>query len=41
MAAWLLTVPQCWMLAPGFSQSRPRSTGAGRATEPGGGNSGH
>ena len=41
MAAWLLTVPRCRLLAPGFSQSRPGSTGAGRATEPRGGDSGH
>lgn len=41
MAAWLLTVPRCRLLAPGFSRSRPGSTGAGRATEPRGGDSGH
>ena len=41
MAAWLLTVPRCRLLAPGFSRSHPGSTGAGRATEPGGDGSGH
>ena len=41
MAAWLLTVPRCQLLAPGFSRSHPRSTGVGRATEPGEGDSGH
>jgi len=41
VAAWLLTVPRCQLLAPGFSRSRPGSTGAGRATEPRGGDSGH
>lgn len=41
MAAWPLTVPRCRLLAPGFSRSHPGSTGAGRATEPGGDGSGH
>lgn len=41
MAAWLLTVPRCQLLAPGFSRSHPRSTGVGRAPEPGEGHSGH
>ena len=32
MAAWLLTVPRCQLLAPGFRRSCPGSTGMGRAT---------
>lgn len=41
MVAWPLTVPRCRLLVCGFSRSRPGSAGVGRATEPGGGDSGH